>query len=105
MITAHQQHAKGSRRPFRSVELFDYTLYADGIELHKTNGKPDVYLMDPPNAEYIAALIRSTGSLLTRRRHRLLGPKDPTGTNVHSGGALRWAIAFLSVIPELTLGT
>jgi hypothetical protein len=37
--------------------LIDYTLYADGIELHKTSGKPDVYLMDPPDPEYIAALI------------------------------------------------
>lgn len=37
--------------------LIDYTLYADGIELHKTSGKPDVYLMDPPDPEYMAALI------------------------------------------------
>ena len=57
MITGHQRVVKGGRRSSRSIELFDYTLYADGIELHKTNGKPDVYLMDPPNAEYIVALI------------------------------------------------
>jgi hypothetical protein len=40
--------------------LFDYTLYSDGIELHKTSGKPDVFLMDPPDPEYVAALINAT---------------------------------------------
>jgi hypothetical protein len=39
--------------------LIDYSLYADGIELHKTSGKPDVFLMDPPDPEYTAALINT----------------------------------------------
>lgn len=40
-------------------KLIDYALYSDGIELHKTSGKPDVFLMDPPDPEYTAALINA----------------------------------------------
>jgi hypothetical protein len=40
-------------------KLIDYALYSDGIELHKTSGKPDVFLMDAPDPEYTAALINA----------------------------------------------
>jgi hypothetical protein len=80
-------------------------LYADGIELHKTNGKPDVYLMDPPNAEYIRVDKQDHRVVSSPGAASIVEAKGSDGTNVHSGDALRWAIAFLSVIPELTLGT
>jgi hypothetical protein len=58
-VTSKRLVFRGSKKsasvPFG--RLIDYTLYADGIELHKTSGKPDVYLMDSPDPEYIAALI------------------------------------------------
>jgi hypothetical protein len=43
--------------------LVDYDLYSDAIELHKTSGKPDVFVMEPVDAEYTAAFLLTLNSM------------------------------------------